>query len=127
MTKAILEHINVTVTDAKATADVLCALFDWNIRWHGDAKDGGITYHVGSADSYVAVYSNGGTDALGNSYKSPGAMNHIGVVVGDIKDVEARVTAAGYTPHSHGDYEPGLRFYFDGPDGIEIEVVNYTS
>jgi hypothetical protein len=36
------------------------------------------------------------------------------------------VKAAGYTPFNHGDYEPGRRFYFDGPDNIEIEVVSYA-
>ncbi|MEC7669548.1 MAG: VOC family protein, partial [Pseudomonadota bacterium] len=29
-------------------------------------------------------------------------------------------------PHNHADYEPGKRFYFDTPDGIEIEVVSYA-
>ncbi len=50
----------------------------------------------------------------------------MGVVVDDIKATEERVKAMGYVPNSHGDYEPGLRFYFDGPDGIEFEVVHYA-
>ena len=48
------------------------------------------------------------------------------VVVEDLDGVEAKVKAAGYHPHNHGDYEPGRRFYFDGPDNIEIEVVSYA-
>ena len=35
------------------------------------------------------------------------------------------VVAAGLTPFSHADYEPGRRFYFLDPDGIEYEVVSY--
>ena len=32
---------------------------------------------------------------------------------------------AGLEPFSHGDYEPGRRFYFLDPDGIEYEVISY--
>jgi hypothetical protein len=28
-------------------------------------------------------------------------------------------------PFSHDDYDPGRRFYFLDPDGIEYEVVSY--
>ena len=52
-------------------------------------------------------------------------LNHVGVVVDNIDSTEAKVKAAGYEPHNHADYEPGKRFYFDGPDGIEFEVVHY--
>ena len=127
MAEAILEHVNITVSDAKVIAKMFCDLFDWTVRWHGDAKDGGITYHVGGNISYLALYSNGGAEQAGDSYATPGAMNHIGVVVDDIDAIENRVRKAGYEAHSHGNYEPGLRFYFDGPDGIEVEVVSYQS
>jgi len=120
-----LEHVNVTVKDPDAVAGVLVDLFGWHIRWSGDAMQVGRTVHVGTDDSYVALYSQGGTDAMGNTYKTPGGLNHIGVVVADIDATEAQVKAAGFTPTNHGDYEPGHRFYFDGPDGIEIEVVAY--
>ncbi len=39
---------------------------------------------------------------------------------------EARVRDAGYEPFNHGAYEPGRRFYFLDPDGIEYEVVSYA-
>ena len=61
-----------------------------------------------------------------DNYTQMGGLNHIGVVVQDIKAIEKKVSDAGFTPHNHGDYEPGLRFYFDGPDGIEYEVVSYS-
>jgi glyoxylase I family protein len=35
------------------------------------------------------------------------------------------VVAAGLTPFSHADYEPGRLFYFLDPDGIEFEAVSY--
>jgi len=46
-------------------------------------------------------------------------------VVPDLDAVETRVKEAGFIPKSHANYEPGRRFYFDGPDGIEFEVVSY--
>jgi catechol 2,3-dioxygenase-like lactoylglutathione lyase family enzyme len=124
---AFLEHVNVTVSDPAATAKRLCDLFGWRIRWHGDAKYGGTTYHVGSDASYVAVFSyTDARDPAAESYETKGGLNHIGVVVDDLGAVERKVVAAGYKPHSHADYEPGRRFYFHDEDGIEFEVVSYA-
>jgi catechol 2,3-dioxygenase-like lactoylglutathione lyase family enzyme len=126
MAQAFLEHVNVTVSDPQATAKLLCDLFDWRIRWLGDAKSDGYSIHVGGDDSYIAIYSRGGTTTAPNSYQTPGGLNHIGVVVDDIQGVEAKVRSVGFDPYSFGDYEPGRRFYFLGPDQIEIEVVSYA-
>jgi catechol 2,3-dioxygenase-like lactoylglutathione lyase family enzyme len=126
MARTYLEHVNVTVTDPKATAELYCRLFGWEIRWSGPAIHDGETYHVGGKDSYVAVYSLGGADARGNTYATPGGLNHIGVVVDDLDAVEQKVIAAGLEPRNHADYDPGRRFYFEDPDGVEIEVVSYA-
>ena len=129
MNQVFLEHINFTVSDAQATAEELCGLFDWQVRWHGDALDGqGETYHVGSDDSYLALYSpkKGASKSNENSYTTGAGLNHIGVVVPDIDVAEDRVQAAGYNPGPRWDYEPGERFYFHNRDGIEIEVVSYA-
>ncbi len=126
MAQAFLEHANITVTDPKEFSKLLCTLFDWEIRWNGVGKLGGETYHVGGRDSYLALYSNGGTLKNGDSYASPSGLNHIGIVVDDLDKIDKRVKSAGYHPHSYDDYEPGKWFYFNGPDDIEIEVVCYT-
>lgn len=128
---ATLEHVNVTVSDPRATAKMLMDLFDWHIRWEGVAMGGaGYTVHVGTDTAYVAVYSGSSPDQSvpkeDASYQTRGGLNHIGVVVDDIAAIEAKVKAMGLTPHSHADYAPGKRFYFHDPDGIEIEVVSYT-
>jgi len=121
-----LEHVNITVPDPQASAATLCDLFGWHVRWEGAAKDDGYTIHVGDDDSYLALYSpRKPLSAAGNSYGQIAGLNHVGVVVDDLDRVEEKVKAAGYTPHSHADYEPGQRFYFDGPDSIEFEVVHY--
>lgn len=122
-----LEHVNITVPDAHDTAGQLCALFGWHVRWSGTARDNGHSVHVGDDDSYLALYTPGKSlKPMADTYALIAGLNHVGVVVADIDAVEARVKRAGFTPHSHDDYEPGLRFYFDGPDGIEFEVVSYA-
>ena len=128
MPKAFLEHVNVTVSDPVKTAERLCRLFDWRIRWQGEAISGGYTVHVGSDDSYIAVYSRqSAMNAAGNSYTTKGGLNHIGIVVDDLDKIETKVIEAGYHPHAHADYEPGRRFYFDDEDEIEFEVVSYQA
>ncbi|QEE35682.1 VOC family protein [Octadecabacter sp. SW4] len=127
---ARLEHVNVTVADPRATAAVLQDLFGWHTRWEGSAINGGFTVHVGGDDSYLALYTGpaGGRDqvAADNSYLRRGGLNHIGVVVDDLDAAEVAVKAAGFTPHSHADYEPGRRFYFHEGNDVEIEVVSYA-
>lgn len=124
-TTARLEHVNITVTDARAMAAELERLFAWHTRWEG-AVTGGYSVHVGTDDDYVALYSPAGVElSVPTRYEQVGGFNHLGVVVDDLDATEARVVAAGYAPHHHADYEPGKRFYFMGPEGIEIEVVAY--
>lgn len=124
----MLEHVNVTVSDPQRTAAMLGDLFGWHIRWQGKSGMGGDTVHVGTDDAYIAVYSTGASrEPKSESYRIRGGLNHIGIVVDDLDEVERRVEKAGYRPHSHGDYEPGRRFYFHDHDGIEFEVVSYAA
>lgn len=123
-----LEHLNVTVTDAKATADLFCDLFGWHIRWSGASIYEGWSVHVGEVDTYLALYNGPDpkpNDPVHTSYTQKGGLNHIGVVVPDLDAVEERVKALGFKPNSHADYEPGRRFYFFDGDGLEIEVIQY--
>lgn len=127
MKNSMLEHVNLTVSDPVKTAAMLEQLFGWKIRWQGPAKNEGYTVHVGTDDSYLAVYSVGTPgDAAVSSYQIKGGLNHVGIVVDDLDETEAQVIAAGYTPENHGNYEPGRRFYFYDNDGIEFEVISYA-
>jgi len=127
---AILEHANLTVSDPKKTAALMGDLFDWQIRWQGAAKDNGYTVHVGGDESYLALYAPANRANRANpdnsTYTTLGGLNHVGITVDDLDATEARVIAAGFTPHNHADYEPGRRFYFYDSDGIEFEVVQYS-
>ncbi len=123
---ATLEHTNFTVTDPEATAAWMCDLFGWRIRWQGEAIAGGYTVHVGTQDQYLALYAPAKpTKSKDSSYDIVGGLNHLGLVVDDLDDIETRLRAAGFTPYNHGDYEPGKRFYFNDSNGIEFEIVQY--
>ncbi len=121
-----LEHVNVTVSDSVRTADLLTRLFDWHIRWQGPAKAGGHTVHVGTDNSYVALYAPVEQPANAEASNHLNDLKHIGVVVDDLEQIEKRVIAEGIVPHSHQTYEPGSRFYFDDADGVQYEVASYT-
>lgn len=127
MNDAKLEHTNFTVKDAAATANWMAQVFGWHIRWQGDSIHGGHSIHVGSEDSYLAIYTpkTPADAATDDSYTTIGGLNHLAVVVQDLDAVEAKVKAQGFETHSHADYEPGRRFYFHDADHIEYEVVQY--
>ena len=125
MTTAIIEHVNLTVSDPERTSALLQTLFGWDERWRGSAMDGGFTIHVGSPTHYVALYSGPGGQHGGAPWVKGVPLNHVGLLVDDLDTVEARVIALGLTPFSHGDYDPGRRFYFFDHDGIEYEIVSY--
>lgn len=127
-TSVQLEHINLTVSDPDATAVLLGSLFGWHVRWSGAAKDDGYTVHVGSDASYLALYRPPATPGAPNAAgRHVNGLNHVAVVVDDLDAMEARVVAAGLVPFSHGDYEPGRRFYMLDRDGIEFEIVSYST
>jgi len=126
MTVPRIEHVNVTVSDPERAAALMADLFGWRIRWQGPARDGGRSIHVGSDDHYVALYANPAELRGPETFAKGQPLNHTGIVVDDLDDVERRVLAAGLLPFAHADYDPGRRFYFLDPDGIEYEVVSYA-
>ena len=126
-----LEHVNLTVKNPQQTADLLCTLFDWTIRWSGKSMNGGDTIHVGEAEdgaSYLALYA---PPKLAESKQlnssQLGHLNHIAVVVDDLDVVEQRAKSEGFATFNHGDYHPGRRFYLQLSDEIEAEVVTYQA
>ena len=121
--QAALEHVNVTTSSARETAQLMCEAFGWRIRWEGAAKLGGHSIHVGTDGSYVALYTP--PEDLKQA-RSEGQPNHVGVLVGDLDATEIKIRAAGYQPYAHADYEPGRRFYFRDRGGVEFEVVSYS-
>ena len=125
---ASLEHVNITVSNPEVTAEMLCNLFDWHVRWSGPSQMGGHTYHVGTDDQYLAVYTYDGNpqDPNDKNGRIKGGLNHVGITVNNLDEAEQRVIAAGYKPFNHMDYEPGRRFYFLDDDNVEYEIVSYN-
>lgn len=122
-----IEHVNVTVSDADRTAELMQRIFGWHVRWSGPARDIGRVIHVGSDEHYLALYTPPTDADDADQFIKGRPLNHIGVEVADLDEIETKVAAAGLTPFAHGDYEPGRRFYFLDPDGIEYEVVSYQA
>jgi len=123
---AHLEHVNVTVTDPDAAAARFVELFGWRVRWSGSAKNDGYTVHVGTDSDYVALYRSASDPAVvSDAGEQLNGLNHIAIVVDDLDEAERRVRACGLEPFSFGDYDPGRRFYFLDPDGVEFEIVTY--
>ncbi|MCI4644360.1 MAG: VOC family protein [Hyphomonadaceae bacterium] len=131
MSEALFEHVNMTVTDPDKTASMLSTLFGWHVRWSGASKGAGYTVHVGTDTLYVALYRPSPETGVekpeeDGSYSRAGAVNHLGILVDDLEEAEARVLELGIKTHSHQTYDPGSRFYFHDEDGIEYEVVSYA-
>ena len=123
-TPARIEHVNITVSDLDRSIALLEAAFGWHVRIRAPHGVRGEFAHVGSTDSYVALWADG-ADYSGQVKGKP--LNHIGVEVADLSAAEAAVLAAGLKTHSHGTYAPGpATFYFFDWDGIEFEVVSYA-
>lgn len=120
-----LEHVNITVSDPQRSANLLRDLLGWHIRWEGPSMLGGHTIHIGTDDSYIALYTNPEVRAADPAFRKGEPMNHIGVTVDDLDAVEVKVVAAGLKPFGHDNYDPGRRFYFFDWNGIEWEVVSY--
>ena len=125
MSSLRIEHVNITVADPARTSALMEALFDWHVRWSGPSQNGGHTIHVGSDDHYIALYTGRGVAYTADDFTKGQPLNHIGVEVDDLDALEAKVVTAGLKPFGHDDYDPGRRFYFLDPDGIEYEVVSY--
>ena len=132
--KGYIEHANLTVSNPDRSAELLKQLLGWVERWRGPSQMGGETIHVGeeaNGASYIALYTNDDVRAAasGNSsshFSKGQPLNHVGLVVDDLDEAERVVIAAGLEPFSHGDYDPGRRFYFFDWDGIEFEIVSYA-
>ena len=123
MPTARLEHVNISVTDADRTADLVAKLTGWHRRWEGPSLDNGRSIHLGDDHAYVAIHTS--PKVQGGFVKSV-PMNHIGIAVNDLDAAEATVFDAGLIPFNHSDYNPGPRsFYFFDWDGIEWEIVCY--
>jgi catechol 2,3-dioxygenase-like lactoylglutathione lyase family enzyme len=121
-----LEHVNLTVSDLDRSVDFYARLLDLRVRWRRPASDDlPAAAHVGDDRQYIAMFeAEAGAARPVDDYGAVG-LNHFGLVVDDLDAVRERLRGLGFEPHSEADYDPGRRFYFRDPDGIEVEIVQY--
>ncbi|MDY7814042.1 VOC family protein, partial [Burkholderia pseudomallei] len=74
---------------------------------------------------YLAVYTPPETPDQA-TFEKGRPLNHVGILVDDLDEIERRVVKAGLIPFNHADYDPGRRFYFLDHDGTEFEIVSYA-
>lgn len=123
---ATLEHTNISVSNPDKTAQLLCDLFSWKIRWAGPSMNDGHTVHVGTEESYLALYTNPKIQSGEQSDPaSQNHLNHIGVVVTDLKSMEQRAITLGLMPNNFRDYRLCKSFYVVEESGLEIEIISY--
>ncbi len=117
-----LEHVNLTVSSLERSVRLYVEVFGLAVRWEGKATSGANMAHVGGDRFYLALYEGSESGTRRANDESPG-LNHLGFVVEDLEAVRERLARFEIKPHAEMDYDPGRRFYFFDPDGIEVEVV----
>lgn len=120
-----LEHVNLTVSDLERSIDFYTRLFDFRVRWRGTTDGGTSAVHVGDDRCYLALFEAAHKGRHHIDYAAVG-FNHFAFVVDDLNDMKQRLVSLGVSPSDEQDYEPGRRVYFVDPDGIEVELVQYT-
>lgn len=123
---AIIEHVNISVKNPEKTAKMLGHLFGWKERWSGPAIAGGRTIHFGDDKTYIAIYTPSTEAGEVSRHEKGKPLNHIGILVDNLDEIESRVKDLGLAPFNHANYEPGRRFYFFDYDGIEWEIISYN-
>ncbi|WP_070962458.1 VOC family protein [Vibrio sonorensis] len=127
--KTYVEHANLTVVNLDRTVDFLqTALPDFFVRHQGENSKRWC--HIGTDDTYLALQEIEPRQ-LEHVKRTPyfdTGINHIGLVVENAKDVERRLTEAGYQQNGSAANELArIRVYFYDRDGIEWEFIQYTS
>jgi len=126
-----LEHVNLVVSDLKATLDFLQTAFpDWKVRGKGESEWYGKQrhwLHVGTDDYYLTLnQASGGTNRDLKS-NTPG-LAHVGFCVENADVISDRLQSKGYEIATIGaDHPYRKNVYFIDPSGFEFEFIQYLS
>jgi catechol 2,3-dioxygenase-like lactoylglutathione lyase family enzyme len=126
----MLEHVNFTVSNLQRSLDFYREAFGFELRWKGEIFNTtrmAPAAHVGPPGKpyYFSLFEGESSERAPYAYGPPG-INHFGLVVDDLDVAGARAEAAGGVLKKAADYDPGRRVYVMDPDGIEIELVEYS-
>lgn len=89
--------------------------------------DDGHSVHVGSKESYLALYTN--SKMIANqqqNHATENNLNHVAVVVDDLEPYRQKSIKLGLTPFNFSDYGDCKSFYVIDQFGLEIEIVCYV-
>ncbi|MBB33964.1 MAG: glyoxalase [Hirschia sp.] len=127
-----LEHVNLVVADIEPTLAFLQAAFpDWSVRgrgtgdWYGKPSK---WVHFGNGRSYMTLNDHGEGQIRQLAGHLPG-LAHMGFETGNLDELRARLSAAGFEPRmlADPDTDHRRRIYYVEPAGFEFEFVEYSS
>lgn len=127
-----IEHANITVPDIDAAIAFLKVVApDFEVRKDATDPRGYRWVHIGNDDHYFALEAP--HDPAGKSqiplptYQNYG-VNHIALIVSNIREIEKQLIAGGYKPSIATPEEKFRKriYYFDSA-GFEWELVEYGS
>ena len=129
MTK--IEHVNITVPDIDEAIRFFSIVApDFKVRRDEVAQDGYRWAHIANDDCYFALqesHPGAKPEKPRTPYRNYG-MNHIGLVVENLEEIEGKLRAAGYQRSIDAPIEKyRRRRYFLDRFGFEWELVEYSS
>jgi catechol 2,3-dioxygenase-like lactoylglutathione lyase family enzyme len=120
-----LEHVNMSVANLDRSIDYYRELLGLEVRWRGTTSDGLPAAHIGDERHYLALFEVGDVERKPADYGRLG-LNHFGFVVDDLDACRAKLDDLGAPVEAPPAYNPGRRLYFDDPNGVEVELVEYA-
>lgn len=107
-------------------AQALTDLFGWQEKWRGRGMEGH-SILIGTDSTYIALYTpDYELSETVPMYNHKAAINHIGIITGDLEKTRTTVLNNGFTIHTEVELAPTKRLYFF-LQGIEIEVAEYIA
>lgn len=124
-----LEHVNITVKQYKKCVSFYKQIFDFDTRWEGEIQgvNGPLNAcHLGTKNFYIAIFEAEQEGEVKHNYRKPG-FNHLAFQVDNLEYYKTLLKKYDVDIDQEQSYDPGRRLYFYDPEGIEIELVQYTS
>ena len=124
-----LEHANITVLDIDRAVQFLTTAFPhFKVRGGGEGDHGDWQkkwVHLGSDETYIAIEQTTLTQQFDRDTAMQTGINHVGFVVDDVDDIQAKMAKAGYKSAQAEEHRYRKRLYVSDSDGITWEFVQY--
>ena len=111
-----LDHVHVFASNASATVDFFCAMFDARVVWDEEAA-GARNIRLALGNAFIHVYD--------QPPKGPGggAVHHLGIETDDLDGLVGRMRERGFQFRNAIRGEPKFRYVMvSGPDDLLIEL-----